>query len=438
MCADFIDNWYSWCCVHLLNRLNYLYSEFTIIFKGSLGWIIQRILTSNTFHSAHKIIIWCCHHHSKKKKLYFQSLGLLDVDKDFNQINPHKETDDDTIGIAGLPLTHAGQYHALPGNGHPQALVQSVRVNPVVVPSKCLSNMIAVYQDITDMTGKMTPEGRHILVCNCVKTVLFRCLKFFNKDLHGIYDHRETTLCGLVIKSCNLSRDDATLEWWAIMRKIVIATHKDHQNNVIKAMRLHFRGTFQLWWIVRLFMVLPLLFRAPFTCTMPRHNNFLVGLAWRYWPLRVSVSDFATALYFSTSTYCAWLKQAHEVQRLLATRQGQAAERAVGRAWAQVDDLEQSQQRSRMCRCRRNGGSRVEPSSSSMCELSLVGCRRTEDRRARGVPAGTSALRGVGFWISWRAAGNSRRRWPTPLIIAVAASLPPKILFGITTLRLIW
>ena len=40
-----------------------------------------------------------------------------------------------------------------------------------------------------------------------------------------------------------------------------------------------------------------------------------------------------------------WLKQAHEVQRLLATQQGQACEQAVGCARAQVDDLEQSQQR---------------------------------------------------------------------------------------------
>jgi hypothetical protein len=39
------------------------------------------------------------------------------------------------------------------------------------------------------------------------------------------------------------------------------------------------------------------------------------------------------------------LKQLHEVQRLFATRQGQACERAVGRDRAQVDDLEQLQQR---------------------------------------------------------------------------------------------
>ena len=182
---------------------------------------------------------------SKKKKLNFQSLGI-DVDDDFNRMNPHNATDGNAIVVAGLPLTHSGgQYYALPGNSHPQQLVQSARMNPVVVPSKCLSNMIAVHQDNTDMTGKMTPEGRGILVCSCVKTVLFCRLKFFKKDLHGINDQRETTVCGLVIKSCNLSPADTTLEWWATMRKIVIATHTDDRNNGIKTMRLRFRGMCQ-------------------------------------------------------------------------------------------------------------------------------------------------------------------------------------------------
>ena len=70
-----------------------------------------------------------------------------------------------------------------------------------------------------------------------------------------------------------------------------------------------------------------------------------------------------------------WLKQVHEVQRLLATRQGQAKEQAVGRDKAQVKDLEQLQQCWRTCLCRRDGGLRVEPSSSLMCrDSSLCSC----------------------------------------------------------------
>ena len=127
-----------------------------------------------------------------------------------------------------MPLTTHGacQYHALPGNGHPQALVRNARMNPVVAQSKCLTNMIEGHQDITNLAGKMTQEARRIFLRNCVKTGLFSLLKFFKKDLHGIYaDQRETTVWGLVIKSCNLSCQDATLEWWATMRKIVVTTH---------------------------------------------------------------------------------------------------------------------------------------------------------------------------------------------------------------------
>ena len=105
--------------------------------------------------------------------------------------------------------------------------------------------MVAVHQDNTNMTGKMTAEGRRILVRRCVKTFLFRHLKFFKKDMHGIYDQRKATVCGLVNTSCNLSPADATLEWWATMRQIVLAKHANHRNYVIKTMRLRFRGTFQ-------------------------------------------------------------------------------------------------------------------------------------------------------------------------------------------------
>ena len=112
-----------------------------------------------------------------------------------------------------------------------------------VVPQTCVSNK-DLHHDTTDMTGQMTPAGRRMLVRDCVKKVLFRRLKFFRKELHGMYDQSETSVCGLVIKNCNVALQDATLDWWAGMRKIVIATHTDHRNNVIKTMRLRYRGMY--------------------------------------------------------------------------------------------------------------------------------------------------------------------------------------------------
>jgi hypothetical protein len=173
---------------------------------------------------------------SKNKKLNFQGLGL-DIDDDLNRITncDHHKANANNMRVSSR------QYHALPDNDQIQALVAPDTMH-LVLPSACISNM-DTHHDATDMTGKMTPEGRRILVRNCVKNVLFRRLKFFKKDLHGMYDQRTTSVCGLVIKSCNLPIKDATLEWWATMRKVVIATHTDHRNNVIKTMRLRFRGT---------------------------------------------------------------------------------------------------------------------------------------------------------------------------------------------------
>ena len=77
-----------------------------------------------------------------------------------------------------------------------------------------------MHHDFTDMTGKMTPAGKRMMVRDFVKKVLFRRLKFFIKELHGMYHQSETSVCGLVIKNCNVPDHEATLDWWATMRKV--------------------------------------------------------------------------------------------------------------------------------------------------------------------------------------------------------------------------
>jgi hypothetical protein len=95
-----------------------------------------------------------------------------------------------------------GLYNALPGG---------ITHVAAVVPKTCVSNK-DLHHDTTDMTGQMTPAGRRMLVRDCVKKVLFRRLKFFRKELHGMYDQSETSVCGLVIKNCNVALQDATLD----------------------------------------------------------------------------------------------------------------------------------------------------------------------------------------------------------------------------------
>jgi len=124
-----------------------------------------------SFPYHHVIILLVVATMSKNKKLNFQGLGL-DIDDDLNRIDKC-----DNKAAATNMYAHSKPYHALPANGHIQALVEPDTMH-LVLPSACISNM-ELHHKTTDMTGKMTPEGRRILVRNCVNNVLFRRLKFF-------------------------------------------------------------------------------------------------------------------------------------------------------------------------------------------------------------------------------------------------------------------
>ena len=179
------------------------------------------------------------------KRNSFAGLGV-DVKADLNRfLAEQADKENPSTGNVQAPTTVATvPYKSLPdGSGLPALPVTMLgTMAPPILPIVCQSNM-NMHHDFTDMTGKMTPAGKRMMVRDFVKKVLFRRLKFFIKELHGMYHQSETSVCGLVIKSCNVPDHEATLDWWATMRKVVISTHTDHRNNVIKTMRLRFRGT---------------------------------------------------------------------------------------------------------------------------------------------------------------------------------------------------
>jgi hypothetical protein len=80
------------------------------------------------------------------------------------------------------------------------------------------------------------------MVRDCVKTKLFRRLKIFKKDVHGLFNLRDGTVCAMIVASRNVSSADVDKTWWANMHKLVVCTHTDLRNNVIKNIRLRFRG----------------------------------------------------------------------------------------------------------------------------------------------------------------------------------------------------
>ena len=180
------------------------------------------------------------------KRNSFAGLGV-DVKADLNRfLAEQADKENPSTGNVQAPTTVATvPYKSLPdGSGFPALPVTMLgTMAPPILPIVCQSNM-NMHHDFTDMTGKMTPAGKRMMVRDFVKKVLFRRLKFFIKELHGMYHQSETSVCGLVIKNCNVPDHEATLDWWATMRKVVISTHTDHRNNVIKTMRLRFRGTY--------------------------------------------------------------------------------------------------------------------------------------------------------------------------------------------------
>jgi hypothetical protein len=119
------------------------------------------------------------------------------------------------------------------------------------------------------MTLSVLTKGLHLIVKECIKKQLFRRLKFFDKRKHGPFSNNSTkTVCGLVIKLCNLSSIETNHAWWKSTRPTILNIHTDHRNNYIKAIGKQFKGM-QLVMIVRVFCSLMVLHKCLWWATRP-------------------------------------------------------------------------------------------------------------------------------------------------------------------------
>jgi hypothetical protein len=112
-----------------------------------------------------------------------------------------------------------------------------------------------------NMRLQITNKAQRLMVKHCVKTKLFRRLKFFTKGIHDLYDHRPGSVCAMIIANCNATHEEATVTWWSDMSKLLKYTITDHRNNVIKTMRMRFEGEN---------------IRRPCLLTMSINGNYLV------------------------------------------------------------------------------------------------------------------------------------------------------------------
>jgi hypothetical protein len=97
---------------------------------------------------------------------------------------------------------------------------------------------------VKDMTMTVSARGIQRIVKDIVRDKLFRVVKFFDGEKHGFCSDAPNTVCGIVVRSCNVmfSSCDEMRAWWKEIRKTVIRTIADHRNNCIKAMRIQYRG----------------------------------------------------------------------------------------------------------------------------------------------------------------------------------------------------
>ena len=99
---------------------------------------------------------------------------------------------------------------AMNENAHEKTSATSSFTNDVSfnnnVPVSCASNnRVTMHSSSTkDMTTDMTSKHLSMIICGCVKTVLFRRVKYYKKRIRGLYDFRTGFVMALVIQCCNV------------------------------------------------------------------------------------------------------------------------------------------------------------------------------------------------------------------------------------------
>jgi hypothetical protein len=128
---------------------------------------------------------------------------------------------------------------AMNGIAHEKTSAASSFTNDVSfnnnMPVSCASNNhVTMHSSTKDMTKDMTSKHLSMIICDCVKTVLFRRVKFYKKRIHGLYDFCTGSVMALVIQCCNVQQEKVTVKWWEQISKLIGTKVTNHRNNVRK------------------------------------------------------------------------------------------------------------------------------------------------------------------------------------------------------------
>jgi hypothetical protein len=115
-------------------------------------------------------------------------------------------------------------------------------MSPSPMPEESVSSV-----DVGPISMSMKPsaEGLKFHIRSCIKELIFRRVKFLDKDTHGDFDEAPHTVCGMVIDFCyrhSPTKNETMLMWWKETRPVVFRLHTDHRNNCIKTMKSAYKG----------------------------------------------------------------------------------------------------------------------------------------------------------------------------------------------------
>jgi hypothetical protein len=96
-----------------------------------------------------------------------------------------------------------------------------------------------------DMSMAVTPDSVKLILKDNIRAHIFRHVKFWDRDEHGPFSEEPNTVCGIVLRLCNvLTKPNIHAPtWWRETKQFVIKTHTDQRNNCIKTVHLRFNGT---------------------------------------------------------------------------------------------------------------------------------------------------------------------------------------------------
>jgi hypothetical protein len=128
------------------------------------------------------------------------------------QANAQAQTQKHTqVGKQGFAKNHET------GIATSSTLWQSVHETLKPAPMMCHSSIMHMVDDhdsdnALNMRLQNTIKSQRLMVKDCVRTKLFRRLKFFTKGIHDLYDHHNGSVCAM-IANCNATHEEATVTW---------------------------------------------------------------------------------------------------------------------------------------------------------------------------------------------------------------------------------